>query len=142
PRPFYASRFPLRPSVWPLAARGARVPGLIFHRMWTRLMHLRTNERTVYPRFSGDAKRRRGAMARRSSIWTMVILAAAGLTTAQAKVQIGERPFGQMPDGRVITAFTLTNANGMKATLIELGATLVSLEVPDRDGNMADVVLG
>ncbi|GMV92552.1 MAG: aldose 1-epimerase [Candidatus Hydrogenedentota bacterium] len=81
-------------------------------------------------------------MARRCSTWMVVVIAVAGLATAQAKVQISERPFGQMPDGGVVTAFTLTNANGVKATLIELGATLVSLEVPDRDGNMADVVLG
>jgi aldose 1-epimerase len=61
---------------------------------------------------------------------------------AQARVQISERPFGQMPDGAVVTSFSLTNSNGLKATFIELGATLVSLEVPDRDGAFADIVLG
>ncbi|MEO0530218.1 MAG: aldose epimerase family protein [Planctomycetota bacterium] len=39
-------------------------------------------------------------------------------------------------------AHTLTNANGMSIRLIDLGATLMAVEVPDRDGNLADVVLG
>ena len=81
-------------------------------------------------------------MAQRCSVWMFLLAGIAGLTQAQAKVQISERPFGQMPDGTVVTAFSLTNADGLKATFIELGGTLVSLEVPDRDGNLADVVLG
>lgn len=81
-------------------------------------------------------------MARRGLIGLVLLLGAAVWMPAQAKVQISERPFGQMPDGSVVTSFTLTNTNGLKATFIELGATLVSLEVPDRDGAMADVVLG
>lgn len=37
---------------------------------------------------------------------------------------------------------TATNNNGMKARWITRGATLAELHVPDRDGNLADVVLG
>ena len=59
-----------------------------------------------------------------------------------AKGQISGRPFGQTADGTVVTAYTLTNTNGLKATFIELGATLVSLETPDRNGVNADIVLG
>jgi len=81
-------------------------------------------------------------MNRRCAVWVFLLAGIAGVTQVHAKVQISERPFGQMPGGEVVTAFTLTNANGLKATLIELGGTLVSLEVPDRDGTMADVVLG
>jgi len=50
--------------------------------------------------------------------------------------------FGKLDDGRQVDIFTLTNANGVKARVMTLGATLVSLEVPDKDGNFADVTLG
>ena len=38
--------------------------------------------------------------------------------------------------------FTLTNKNGLKATLTDYGARLVALEVPDRNGKLANVTLG
>lgn len=38
--------------------------------------------------------------------------------------------------------FTLSNAHGLKAKITNFGATLTSLEVPDRYGKLADVVLG
>lgn len=41
-----------------------------------------------------------------------------------------------------ITLYTLTNASGASVTLSSLGAGIVSVIVPDRDGKMADVVLG
>lgn len=41
-----------------------------------------------------------------------------------------------------ITLVTLTNASGASVTLSSLGAGIVSIIVPDRNGKMADVVLG
>lgn len=38
--------------------------------------------------------------------------------------------------------FTLTNASGAKVTLSTLGAGIVEVHVPDRDGRLDDVVLG
>ncbi|MBE6888804.1 MAG: galactose mutarotase [Ruminococcaceae bacterium] len=37
---------------------------------------------------------------------------------------------------------TLTNKNGMTARITNFGGAVVGLDVPDKDGNMADVVLG
>ena len=39
-------------------------------------------------------------------------------------------------------AFTLRSTNGMTARFIAYGGSVVSLEVPDREGRVADVVLG
>ena len=39
-------------------------------------------------------------------------------------------------------AFTLRNANGMVVRYIAYGGSIVSIEVPDRNGKVADVVLG
>ena len=45
-------------------------------------------------------------------------------------------------DGQPVTLFTLTNASGANVGIIEYGGIVVSLNVPDRDGNLGDVVLG
>lgn len=41
-----------------------------------------------------------------------------------------------------IKQYTLTNSKGASVKLSSLGAAIVSIVVPDRDGNLADVVLG
>lgn len=41
-----------------------------------------------------------------------------------------------------ITLYRLTNAGGASVTLSSLGAGIVAVEVPDRDGKLDDVVLG
>ena len=38
--------------------------------------------------------------------------------------------------------YTLTNENGMSASITNYGAALVKLNVPDKEGNLRDVVLG
>ncbi len=45
-------------------------------------------------------------------------------------------------DGKQTTLYTLENANGMKVTLTNYGAKIVSIMVPDRKGELADVALG
>lgn len=40
------------------------------------------------------------------------------------------------------TRYTLTNASGASVTLSSLGAAIVSINVPDRDGKLDDVVIG
>lgn len=52
------------------------------------------------------------------------------------------QPFGTLPDGRVAHLYTLDNGKGLKAVISDYGGTVVSLEVPDRTGKTADVVLG
>jgi aldose 1-epimerase len=51
-------------------------------------------------------------------------------------------PVSKLPSGEVVTGCRLRNANGLEADVISLGATLLSLRVPDRDGMPVDVVLG
>lgn len=50
--------------------------------------------------------------------------------------------FGEASDGSQIDLYTLTNENGVSASFTNLGGTWVSMLVPDRNGEMADVVLG
>lgn len=51
-------------------------------------------------------------------------------------------PFDQTPGGDVVEAIVLTNVAGMRVRILTLGATIQSVVVPDRNGMMADVVLG
>ena len=57
-------------------------------------------------------------------------------------MSIVKESFGQTRDGQNVDAFIFTNANGVMAKVMNYGATIVSVEVPDRAGRMADVVLG
>lgn len=50
--------------------------------------------------------------------------------------------FGKLPDGREVHQYTLKNKNGMIAQIIDYGATVTSLRVPDKNGKFDDVVLG
>jgi aldose 1-epimerase len=50
--------------------------------------------------------------------------------------------FGRMPDGAPVHLFTLTNAHGLIARITNYGATITECHVPDRAGQLGDVVLG
>jgi aldose 1-epimerase len=55
---------------------------------------------------------------------------------------VSRAPFGTTPDGRAVEIVTLTNASGMQARILTLGATIQSVLAPDRAGRLADVALG
>ncbi len=55
---------------------------------------------------------------------------------------IRKESFGTMPNGQEVEKYVLTNKNGVQASFITLGAVWVSMMTPDRNGVMADVVLG
>lgn len=50
-------------------------------------------------------------------------------------------PFGTIPSGEQASLYTIKNEH-ITAAITDFGATLVSLWVPDKSGNVADVVLG
>jgi len=54
---------------------------------------------------------------------------------------ISRSPFGEV-DGVPVHAYTVTTDGGLRARLIDFGARLVELHVPDRAGTFADIVLG
>ena len=62
------------------------------------------------------------------------------LTSEMMKVQ--QESFGRTPDGQEVTLYSLTNANRLRARIIDYGTILVSLEVPNRDGKLIDITLG
>jgi len=72
------------------------------------------------------------------------VLASLALVLASAPLRAGvtRASFGKTPDGQAVEVFTLTNKNGLEARVISYGATLISLKVPDRKGQLGDIVLG
>ena len=50
--------------------------------------------------------------------------------------------YGTKRDGGAVHAFTLTNANGLAATILDMGGTITAIQVPGRDGQCRNVVLG
>lgn len=59
-----------------------------------------------------------------------------------ATMKIETSPFGKTADGQPATLYTCVNANGLKLAMTDFGATVVSLETPDRDGKLANITLG
>ena len=50
--------------------------------------------------------------------------------------------YGTTPDGKDVHLFTLENKNGLRTAITNYGGIVVSLEVPDRNGQLADICLG
>jgi len=69
-----------------------------------------------------------------------ILCLAAGMSWGAQTVK--KTPFGTTRDGRTVELYTLANASGMEAAVTNYGGILVSIRVPDRDGRLADVVLG
>jgi aldose 1-epimerase len=61
---------------------------------------------------------------------------------AQERLTVQKKPFGKTLDGKDTFVYTLHNKTGMEARITDYGATLLALLVPDRNGKLADVVLG
>lgn len=81
------------------------------------------------------------SMSKKSALLS---IAAAIILMPAVKSAATEPPkvFGKMPDGRPVHLYTLQNKKGLRVQVSDLGATLVSVAVPDRDGRSGDVVLG
>jgi aldose 1-epimerase len=51
-------------------------------------------------------------------------------------------PFGSLPSGETVEAYTLTNNAGASARILTFGGIVASLLIPDREGRVSDVTLG
>ena len=80
---------------------------------------------------------RKKALATGAAI-AMVSIPVSGALAAEAT----RAPAGTLADGTVVEAITLKANNGVSAVILSYGATLQKLFGPDREGRIADVVLG
>src|SRR5689334_24831049 len=56
--------------------------------------------------------------------------------------KVDKQSFGKTKDGQAVDLYTLTNAGGASVSIMNYGGTVTSLNVPDRNGALGDVVLG
>jgi aldose 1-epimerase len=70
----------------------------------------------------------------------MTTLAPTG--ASQQHGSTAKKPFGKSPDGQPVDLFVLTNKGGAEVSITNYGGAVVSVKVPDRNGKLADVVLG
>ena len=57
-------------------------------------------------------------------------------------MSVRTKVFGTMKDGHKVTLYSIQNQNGMIAEVMDYGAILVNLLVPDHKGEVDDIVLG
>jgi aldose 1-epimerase len=74
-----------------------------------------------------------------ASLLLLLTVSAFGAASPEAGVTV--RPYGQSPEGPV-HLYTLTNANGLSVSIMDYGATVVSVVTPDRHGHLDDIALG
>jgi len=61
---------------------------------------------------------------------------------SSSKGSVDKASFGQTADGTPVEIYTLRNSKGMEARIMTYGGIVQSLKVPDKNGNLGDVVLG
>ncbi len=59
-----------------------------------------------------------------------------------SKMTISKRVFGELADGSKVHEFRLINEQGMEVSIIEYGASIREIIVPDRNGNKDNISLG
>ena len=90
----------------------------------------------------GTLKRLISGLALVLGTWLVFTPAFPSRSTPPDSLRVAPEAFGVLPDGRAVDLYTLTNAHGIKIRVMTYGGVIVSLDVPDRDGKSADVVLG
>jgi aldose 1-epimerase len=57
-------------------------------------------------------------------------------------MQLTKNQYGNLPNGRTVEMFSLETSKGMRVRIINYGGIITNVCVPDRVGNVIDVVLG
>jgi aldose 1-epimerase len=74
---------------------------------------------------------------------TILLLFVAGCSSSSSEeMGIKTVEFGTMNDGSAAQLFTLKNSNGMEVSITNYGGIVTSVKVPDKNGNIENVVLG
>ena len=77
------------------------------------------------------------------AIWAVGALALyADLASAAPDVSISRADDGTTAAGQRVSQYTLANQRGVTLKVITYGAIVTALDVPDRTGHVADIVLG
>ncbi len=78
---------------------------------------------------------------RRSAFYATLATTLFSTSFALGAVPVAQ-PFGKTKDGTSVDRYRLENQTGMKVDIMTRGATVLRIDAPDKDGKVADVVLG
>jgi len=78
----------------------------------------------------------------RVGLLTSVALLATSCLAQEVEMEVFVQEMGTVPGKGEVELYTIRNSRGTEVSIMTYGAAIVSLKVPDRDGNMGDVVLG
>ncbi|MGA0544088.1 aldose epimerase family protein [Brevundimonas sp. VNH65] len=87
---------------------------------------------------AGAGESRPARLAARAVICTLIAMAA-GVSAQAGDVSVAD--YGVTKDGRQVRAFTLSNGHGASAIILDYGATVAAINVPDRKGEFGNVVM-
>ncbi len=71
----------------------------------------------------------------------LCVLAGCGAKQEPRPILMKKEPFGTV-EGKPVELYTITNKNNLETAITNYGGIVVSLKTPDRQGKLADVVLG
>ncbi|WP_229311666.1 aldose epimerase family protein [Larkinella rosea] len=83
-----------------------------------------------------------GQLVRRSVFIGISVLFLTAFTEKPTLRRFQKVAFGQTADGKTAHLFTLTNAHGMVVKVTNFGGIITSIQVPDKNNQPGDVVLG
>jgi aldose 1-epimerase len=90
-------------------------------------------------------KKQRGASMNVLKILRLILISGLWLgvfsMNVEAKTKVTSQPFGKLPDGTPVEIYTLSDG-AYEARIATYGGVIVSLKAPDRQGKVADVLLG
>jgi aldose 1-epimerase len=69
-------------------------------------------------------------------------LAGAVAGTANAAATLDRAPYGTTQAGQPVEIFTMTNTHGLRVRFLSYGGVITAIDVPDRTGQLANIVLG
>jgi aldose 1-epimerase len=64
------------------------------------------------------------------------------LGAERAVMNITKKEYGKTEAGKTVHEYTLENRNGLRVKMITYGATVTSVETPDKNGKLANITLG
>jgi len=73
---------------------------------------------------------------------SLLLLNSAAAEKRKTMSHIQEEKFGSLPDGSTVKRYTLKNSRGITVKIMNYGAIITELWVPDKNGNLQDVVCG
>lgn len=70
------------------------------------------------------------------------VIALGAVVCARGVPRIDSESYGKLSTGETVTLYRITNKSGASIEMIDYGCRIVGIHVPDRLGNLTDVVMG